>query len=218
MITVQHSAGPGLKHCHCHHTPKKPRFIVLTGGPGAGKTAVLHLARQRFCQHVEVLEESASILFGGGFPRERSHAGRRAAQRAIYHIQSELEGLAVQRRATSVVLCDRGTLDGLAYWPGPRQRYFEDLQTTLRKEMSHYAMVLHLRTPSAAHYTQENQLRIESAAEARTIDRRILDIWAAHPDRHVIAANHDFLHKAQEALSMIEKHLPPCCYNGNTQP
>jgi hypothetical protein len=40
----------------------------LTGGPGAGKTAVLELVRQSFCQHIKVLPETASILLGGGFP------------------------------------------------------------------------------------------------------------------------------------------------------
>ncbi len=42
------------------------RRIVLTGGPGAGKTAVLELVRQEFCAHVTVLPEAAGIVFGGG--------------------------------------------------------------------------------------------------------------------------------------------------------
>lgn len=36
----------------------KRKTIVLTGGPGAGKTAVLELVRQQFCAHVEVLPEA----------------------------------------------------------------------------------------------------------------------------------------------------------------
>lgn len=43
------------------------RRIVLTGGPGAGKTALLELIRQSFCSHVTVLPEAASIVFGGGW-------------------------------------------------------------------------------------------------------------------------------------------------------
>ena len=40
--------------------------MVLTGGPGAGKTAVLEVVRRTFCEHVTVLPEAASILFMGG--------------------------------------------------------------------------------------------------------------------------------------------------------
>lgn len=46
-----------------------PRRIVLTGGPGAGKTAVLEMMRKTLCEHVVVVPESAGIVFGGGFPR-----------------------------------------------------------------------------------------------------------------------------------------------------
>lgn len=44
--------------------------VVLTGGPGAGKTAVLELVRRAVCRHVRVLPEAASVVYGGGFPRE----------------------------------------------------------------------------------------------------------------------------------------------------
>lgn len=37
----------------------KRRRVVLTGGPGAGKTATLELIRQSFCEHVHVLPEAA---------------------------------------------------------------------------------------------------------------------------------------------------------------
>jgi hypothetical protein len=51
----------------------------------------LELVRQEFCQHMSVLPEAASILFGGGFPRDEDTGERRAAQRAIYYVQRELE-------------------------------------------------------------------------------------------------------------------------------
>jgi hypothetical protein len=68
--------------CECSDVHKRRR-VVLSGGPGAGKTALLELIRQSFCSHVKVLPEAASIVFGGGFPREDDPLCRRAAQRAI---------------------------------------------------------------------------------------------------------------------------------------
>lgn len=77
--------------CGCQEMHRPQRRIVLTGGPGAGKTAVLELVRQSFCEHMVVLHEAASVVFGGGFPRSDTASHRRAAQRAIFHIQRELE-------------------------------------------------------------------------------------------------------------------------------
>src|SRR5678815_1320515 len=87
------------------------RRVVLTGGPGAGKTAVLELVKHSFCRHVMVLPESAGIVFGGGFPRRPDVASTQAAQRAIFHVQRELENAADGMNA-AVILCDRGTVDG----------------------------------------------------------------------------------------------------------
>jgi predicted ATPase len=111
--------------CECSDVHDRRR-VVLTGGPGAGKTAVLELIRQSFCSHVKVLPEAASVVFGGGFPREDDDACRRAAQRAIFHIQRELE-IVGDNHNPAVVLCDRGTIDGLAYWPGPIEDFWSFL-------------------------------------------------------------------------------------------
>src|SRR5689334_202851 len=93
------------------------RFIVLTGGPGAGKTAVMEAARQIFGQHISILPEAASIIYAGGFPRIASPQGIRAAQRAICRVQEELERFSLDLGHPSVALCDRGIVDGAAYWP-----------------------------------------------------------------------------------------------------
>lgn len=195
--------------CECTLTHPRRR-IVLTGGPGAGKTAILELVRQAFCAHVHVLPEAAGVLFGGGFPRGDSPAMRRAAQRAIFHTQRELEATADAGDAP-FVLCDRGTVDGLAYWPGPGD-FWTDVGTTLADQLARYDAVLHVRTPTPEHgYSNAaNPLRIESAAEAAAIDERILAAWSGHPRRIVIPAAADFLAKAGQTLVHLAELLP-CC-------
>lgn len=185
-----------------------PRRIVLTGGPGAGKTAILELVRRALPTRVRVLPESAGVLFGGGFPRGDSAAMRRAAQRAIFYTQRELEAIADDTTDEAVVLCDRGTVDGAAYWPGPGD-FWAEVGTTLADQLARYDAVIHLRTPSPEHgYNHVNPLRVESAIEAAAIDERILAAWAGHPRRSVIAAAPDFLVKASEALARITELLP----------
>lgn len=78
-------------NCACAESSHACGLVVLTGGPGAGKTAVLEVVRRAFCKHIVVLPETATILFGGGFPRHDNDAGRRAAQDAIFHVQRALE-------------------------------------------------------------------------------------------------------------------------------
>jgi broad-specificity NMP kinase len=45
--------------------------MVLTGGPGAGKTAVLELLRHSLCDDVAILSEAAGIIFGSAVEARR---------------------------------------------------------------------------------------------------------------------------------------------------
>jgi hypothetical protein len=198
-----------VKPCACSE-PHERRRIVLTGGPGAGKTAVLELIRQYFCVHVRVLPEAAGIVFGGGFPRDQSVDVRRAAQRAIFYVQCELE-LAAEAENPAIVLCDRGSVDGVAYWPGPGD-IWSAVGTRLDEQLRRYDAVIHLRTPTLdAGYNHRNPLRIESAAEAATIDARIATGGQLHPRRFVVEASVDFLSKAARALEILRREMPECC-------
>ena len=189
----------------------KPRRVVLTGGPGAGKTALLELIRQSFCSHVKVLPEAAGVVFGGGFPREDDPTCRRAAQRAIFYVQRELEN-AGDSHNPAIVLCDRGTVDGLAYWPGPSEEYWSSLGATLETELGRYDAVIHLRTPPAEQgYNNRNPLRTESATAAAEIDARILQAWERHPRRFVVESSAVFLDKAERAIEIVRGELPDCC-------
>jgi predicted ATPase len=195
--------------CECaavHH----PRRLVLTGGPGAGKTATLEMIKQSFCDHVRVLPEAASVVFGGGFPRPRAGDGLKAAQRAIFYVQRELEAVAAAENV-AIILCDRGTVDGLAYWPGP-EGFWSAVGTTSGEQFARYDTVIHLRTPSAADgYNHANALRTETAAEAAAIDSRILNAWDGHPHRVVVENTSDFLEKAARVVDLIRAELPTCC-------
>lgn len=201
--------------CTCPGHTDTPRFVVLTGGPGAGKTAVLDAVSRQYCRHVSVLPEAASLLFRGGFPRERTPHGRAAVQRAIYHVQRELETVAREAQRYALVLCDRGTLDGCAYWPQSPASFFAQLHTSEEAELARYHAVIHLRSPGAHHgYNHENPMRVESAEEARLIDARLEQVWAKHPRRSLVNSHEDFLHKLTAVLRLIHAEIPACCAQG----
>lgn len=184
-------------------------MVVLTGGPGAGKTAILELARRSLDPRVAILSEAASILFRGGFKRHGTLPGRKAAQRAIFHIQHEQERMVLEEQEAEFVLCDRGTLDGLAYWPEGEESFWQELSTQQASEYARYHAVIHLRTPSAGHgYNHQNPLRIEDAENAHLIDERILRVWEGHPNRCIVNSTEDFLLKVNTAMGIINSLLP----------
>lgn len=158
------------------------------------------------------MPEAASILFGGGFTRLATTAARRAAKRALFHVQRELERMAVDEGRAAIALCDRGTIDGLAYWDGAPDGFRADVRHTQEAELARYAAVIHLRTPAdGKRYDRSNPLRIETAAEAQRIDERILDAWSGHPRRVVVESHVTFLEKLSAAIEAIRHEVPPCC-------
>ena len=198
-----------MTRCECRE-PHRRRRVVLTGGPGAGKTAVLELIRASFCVHVKILPEAAGVIFGGGFPRAADGEALRAAQRAIFYVQRELEA-AADSDNPAIVLCDRGTVDGAAYWPGPDDLW-SAVGTTLDDQLRRYDAVIHLRTPALDFgYNQQNPLRTESAAQAADIDARIAQVWEGHPRRFVIEPSAVFLDKAARAVDVLRGEMPECC-------
>lgn len=180
------------------------RLVVITGGPGAGKTALLELARRRYGDQVVILPEAASILFAGGFPRRTELVWQRASQRAIYHVQRQLERATLESNGGRLVLCDRGTLDGLAYWPERDEGLVVDVGTTRELELLRYAAVIHLRTPPSGAFNHQNPMRIETAAQAHVIDDLIVKAWAGHSRRHLVPSSPDFLAKVEEALRILD--------------
>lgn len=203
----------GNQKCSCQLELHQPKLIVLTGGPGAGKTAVLETAARSFCQHVAVLPEAASIVFGGGFPRHTTEPGRRAAQRAIYHVQREVERLVLEERQVAIGLCDRGTVDGAAYWPTDRRGYWREVGTTLDDEIGRYEAVIHLEPPAHEMGYEQSELRVESAIEALEIDGRIVRAWKGHQHFVTVESQTDFLSKQIAVLELVQAELPECCRN-----
>lgn len=201
----------GSHACGCPQPSHEPRLVVVTGGPGAGKTAVLELAARSFCEHVAVLPEAATIVFGGGFPRHDTTVGVRAAQKAIYAVQRQLEEVVLGERKVAVALCDRGTVDGVAYWPDLSESFWDATATTAEEELSRYDTVVHLRVPTGGLGYHTDPIRVETAEQAAAVDERIVEAWTRHPRRMELAAGADFSAKAKRALEVIRELLPPCC-------
>lgn len=186
------------------------RFIVLTGGPGAGKTAVMEAARQIFPQQVVILPEAASVVYSGGFPRLATRASVHAAQRAICRVQEELERYAEECGTHFVALCDRGIADGAAYWPEGESGFYESIGHRREAVLARYHTVIHLHTPSRdlGYNNLANPMRTETAEEAAALDLRIERAWREHPNRLVVPAKESFTEKLEHVTDLIRAALP----------
>ncbi len=179
--------------------------IVLTGGPGGGKTTAADMLRREVGERVVVVPESATMLFSGGFPRCDESEARRSAQRAIYHVQRNLEDLQSARFPGRALLCDRGTIDGGAYWPSTPDDFFADVGTSIERELARYDAVIFFETAAVGNFSIEtgNPMRTESNREAIALDARLRELWQQHPNFVLIHHNHSFMAKLFEGLHVL---------------
>lgn len=182
--------------------------IVLTGGPSAGKTALVTIIEKEFPDQFAIVPEAASILFKGGFPRKPDGGNTKHQQKAIYFVQVELESLIEEENPGKIVLCDRGTVDGGAYWNGPAVDYFKSVGSSLEKEIKRYDYVIHLESPSPVNYDRSNPLRTEGPYKAQVVDEKIKAIWSSHPKRHITQNHHCFADKISDVLKHLRTIIP----------
>ncbi|MCK6512071.1 ATP-binding protein [Myxococcota bacterium] len=195
----------------------RPYRIVLTGGPGGGKTTAGDIFRREYRDEVVLVPEAATILFSGGFPRRSQPEAVHATQRAIFHLQRNLEDLYTCTSSQSVLLCDRGTLDGAAYWPEGPQHFYETLNIDISREIERYDAVIFFESAAVGGSSIEggNPVRTEDLEEAARLDRRLRDIWSLHPCFEVIPHSASFFDKIKDALYVLHEllkeqlHIPP---------
>jgi nicotinamide riboside kinase len=181
----------------------KRRKLAITGGPSGGKTTLIDNLQRDLINKIAVVPEAASILYRGGFPRRKGTLRQKHVQRAIYFTQFELEALVQDESHDRLIICDRGSLDSNAYWPGDGTNFFDSVNSNIEKEIARYDWVLHLDTAPEAHYDSENPIRTETYAEAQQLNERILAAWSTHPYRLVIHHQSDFFTKMGLCMTVI---------------
>jgi len=187
-------------------TPHRCR-IAVTGGPGGGKTTAVDLFRREMGEGVVVVPEAATMMFMGGFPRYPETDAVRSAQLAIYHVQRNLEDIQAARYPDQILLCDRGTIDGAAYWPEDRGDFFESLETSIEAELARYDGVIFFESAAVGGLGIEggNPMRRESLAEAVVLDTKLRGYWSQHGNFIVVRNNECFSKKISYGLAILDE-------------
>jgi predicted ATPase len=162
------------------------RRIVLTGGPGAGKTVIARDIVARFPDRFVLVPEAATQVYAALQTRwdRLDLKGRRDVQRRIYRLQREQEDRICEIHPDHVLLLDRGTVDGAAYWPEGPAAYWHDLNSSLESELARYDAVIWLQTAAALGLYDgdaSNICRFEDPAAAIESGNLLTRLWGGHP-------------------------------------
>ena len=180
--------------------------IVITGGPGSGKTVITAaLAAERPDRYVAVPEAATQVYTILQTRWDKlGLEGRHDAQRRMYSLQLEQESRLAAEYPTKTLLLDRGTVDGSAYWPEGPEHFWRDVGTTHEAELARYDAVILLETCATLGLydgDSSNFCRFEDADAAIRSSEFLKRLWADHP--HVVHV--DSYPKLDEKLDAVRE-------------
>jgi len=167
--------------------------IVITGGPGSGKTVITHrLADERPDRFIAVPEAATQVYTMLQTRWDKLDlAGRHDAQRRMYQLQLDQESRLAVEHPDKTLLLDRGTIDGAAYWPEGPEAFWRDRNTTHDAELKRYDAVILLETAAAIGLydgDSSNFCRFEDPENAIKSGQLLHQLWSGHPHLHQVNA------------------------------
>lgn len=188
----------------------RPR-IVLTGGPGGGKSALIDdLSRDpawggRFVAWPETAQVASLTTIS---------SRKKLFQRVVVNLQMALEDALDQALGPDdprAIICHRGSLDPLAFWlqrGWSEEEFFQFTGTTRASHYQRYTAVIHLVTAAEgvarAHTRWPHAQRPEEAEEAIQLDLWLREAWGDHPCyRFIDNAGRDWTAKSQAAREAL---------------
>jgi predicted ATPase len=172
----------------------KPR-IVITGGPGSGKTKFVdRLKREPALAEFTFFDELARQLLEQD-PSYRDDRNRFHLE--IFRRQVAREDALGDRP----FITDRGTVDAFAFHP----EIFDRLGTSLAEQYRRYTAVIQLQSTASLGqaYYKTDSIRLEPIEDALIIQDAISRAWRDHPDYEFIIASPDIEEKYGDFLRTI---------------
>ena len=189
------------------------RKMVITGGPCAGKTTALNAIKQEFAGQVLAVPEAATLLLSGGFPTPVAWSPKwqLVFQDTIFPLQIRLEKackLVAIEQGISLLVCDRGTLDGAAYFPGGVPEFCHRYGVDRSNQLAHYKAVIHFESLAIADPEKYRRIRKDSSLERdQQLEMAIREAWDWHPRLYFIKGEWEIAEKIRQVTTIIQSLL-----------
>lgn len=196
--------------------------VLLTGGPGAGKSSAIACLRDRLSRRgfqVLIVPENATSLLnnsGGYDPAWHGNDEHVELQKVFLQFQMDQEEtyrrIAKLRKKPYVLVHDRGCLDGRLFCTSDEwAKVLEGTGKTEAELLKHYDLVIHMTTcasgATARFYDygpgSSNPSRYHTADQAVAADVCAQSIYAAHPQVRIVPNFHDFQDKIETVVRYV---------------
>jgi len=194
--------------------------IVLTGGPGGGKTKVTEEITRYLEKHnykVFLISETATEIINSGLkmfgddPIEPIEFQRLVFKTQLFKehlIESAIENYGECKK---VIILDRGLMDNKAYITNSEfELLLSEFNLTEEDICKRYDIVIHLNTAAylKSGYTKENnKARSEDEKEAIIRDQRVFESWSIHNNHYIVKPEIDFDIKKDNVLKIVQEVL-----------
>jgi len=105
-----------------------------------------------------------------------------------------------------LLVCDRGTLDGLAYWPGSEEDFFKEVNSNFEDEIARYDAVIFFEfaATTGRDISSNNPVRNEPSERAAELDKKLQNVWSKHPNFYFVGSSESFVRKIMFGIMTIE--------------
>lgn len=196
--------------------------FAFSGGPCSAKTYCLGVLSKLYEEQVLVVPEVATALFAEGYelpkepPEEWEDKVHFDLQATILQRQQKAEKDHLEIAAATgkrLVMCDRGQLDGAAYWPSGLCGFLSTFN--LRAETVHecYVAVIHLESLATGRPDRyekcrtSNPHRHEPLPLAQSREYAVRLAWSGHPNHHFLPTQDTADDQVQAVLTALRSYL-----------
>ncbi|BFZ18641.1 hypothetical protein BsWGS_21680 [Bradybaena similaris] len=204
---------------HPSDTDNRFKFytVVLTGGPCGGKTTGqirLSTFFENLGWKVYRAPESALIYLGGGvrfadLTREQAFKFQEDIIRTMMVVEESFHRLAAGRKQDTLLICDRGVMDGSAYLPKEDWVKMKELNQWNDVDLrdNRYNHVIHMvsaaKGAEAFYSVADHKTRSEDLEGAKILDSITANAWVGHPYYDVIDNSTDFETKISRMIAAV---------------
>jgi hypothetical protein len=205
--------------------------VVITGGPCSGKSTALQLIKPRIeaagFHCVYTMEGATRILDGcGGYDSTWAGKPEHVAMQCTFldaqiYEEDLMMRMAALRPGPTVMISDRGALDGIAFCSDEQwAAVLKHGRTSVSALLQRYDLVVDMQTIAAlgdgsgyewGPTCVSNKARFHNPAQAREAAAQITAAYATHPHYREVSASNDFEVKVDSLFHTIMAAAPMPC-------